>query len=566
MSRGDRSEEGGRRYRYLDGLRLSWRLLRPHRGLFLAVLAIASVAALLNGVGDPVFLKILIDSLSAGDLQGFVWLAAGLLVIYTLMRVGNYFAAVLRQRLKNQITEDLALGAFDTFYDLPYGEVSRRDRGYFISRIYEEPSELTRAVDLAVQLVSSTVLFTGAVVVCFWLSWQVSIVLSVVVPVLLWVAHRFGAKITDTTVQEKEEEAVFRDDLGRAVESWKTARLFALGRRVRRGLGGRLRSYLDVLYTRVRQSSLFQAISGTFLSYAEMAVLVGAGIQVLRGVLTIGGMFGFITAYWRVVNAFRAVVSRLPTLAELSGNAARLEDFERLATTGERSPADAASGGSILLPGVNFAYEEQQVLENLTLTVEPGQRVLVEGENGSGKSTAAHIACGLLPAAGEAADAVRVPPLTRMSAALVPFGFVPGTVADNLALDDLSEERRRRTLALAAEIGVAGKLDQDPASLSAGEKKKLQVLMALNKDADHYLFDEPLANVDAASRPRLMDVILRETAGKGLVVILHDAERYRDRFDRRLDLGAPVAARGEERSPADDPHDDSPTETLAEAV
>lgn len=524
------------RYRYLRGLRLSFRLLKPHSGSLLVLLAVTSFAALLNGVGDPVFLKILIDSLSEGNLRGFVLLAVGLVFVYTATRVANYFAAILRQKIKNRIAEEVSLDAFDSFYDLPYREVAERDQAYFLSRIYEEPSELSKAVDLAVQVVSSGVLFLGALVVCFWLSWQVAIVLSVVVPVLLWVADRFGSRITDTTVDEKEDEAYFREGLNRAVASYKTAKVFRLQRRVREGLGRRLDKYLGTLLQRIKHSSAFEAVSGTFLSYAEMAVLIGAGIQVLRGVLTIGGMFGFITAYWRVVNGFRSLVNRLPTLAELSGNVARLEQFQERAAGVTRLP-DAPA---IHLSGVNFAYSGQQIMKDFDLSLERGESILVEGPNGSGKSTLAHLLAGFLRSDD---GRVELPSLDRMSCLLLPFGFIPGTVADNLAFvrDDDADagdgDGAERMAALVEDFGLADKLDQDPASLSAGEKKRLQVAMTLLKPADFYLLDEPLANIDAASKDRVLDAIFRRTRDRGLLLIMHDAQRYRDRFDRRLVLG-----------------------------
>ena len=63
--------------------------------------------------------------------------------------------------------------------------------------------------------------------------------------------------------------------------------------------------------------------------------------------------------------------------------------------------------------------------------------------------------------------------------------------------------------------------------------------MTLTKDADYYVLDEPLANVDPASKDLVMDRILERTDGKGLIVVMHGDERYHRRFDRCVDLGTP---------------------------
>lgn len=56
------------------------------------------------------------------------------------------------------------------------------------------------------------------------------------------------------------------------------------------------------------------------------------------------------------------------------------------------------------------------------------------------------------------------------------------------------------------------------------------------KDASFYIFDEPLANLDAASCPVVMDAILQHTQGKGLLVIMHGSEAYDGAFTRVIDI------------------------------
>jgi ABC-type multidrug transport system ATPase subunit len=127
--------------------------------------------------------------------------------------------------------------------------------------------------------------------------------------------------------------------------------------------------------------------------------------------------------------------------------------------------------------------------------------------------------------------------LERISALLTPFDFIPGTVLDNVNCNALLPERREILELLLRRFELDGKEDQDPVSLSDGEKRKLQIIMTLLKDADFYVFDEPLANVDSASCNKVMTEILAHTKGKGLIVVMHGGERYRDIFDREFHFG-----------------------------
>ena len=95
---------------------------------------------------------------------------------------------------------------------------------------------------------------------------------------------------------------------------------------------------------------------------------------------------------------------------------------------------------------------------------------------------------------------------------------------------------------LAGRFGLGGKLEQDPALLSEGEKRKFQVIMTLLKDADFYIFDEPLSNVDVESSDLIMNSIISGTSGKALMVIMHGGDRYRGLFDRQFSLSMERAA------------------------
>jgi ABC-type multidrug transport system ATPase subunit len=90
-------------------------------------------------------------------------------------------------------------------------------------------------------------------------------------------------------------------------------------------------------------------------------------------------------------------------------------------------------------------------------------------------------------------------------------------------------------------FGVEGKVEADLSSeLSEGEKKKCQVIMTLLKDADIYLFDEPLANIDVASRDAVIQAQFQYTQGKTLISIMHGDTNYHRFFDRLIALDQKV--------------------------
>lgn len=509
-------------------------LMRAERLLLSYVLAVTVLAAAATGICDPLSFKLLIDSLARRNPRFFLLLSACLLALYTLLRLLTYASDLCAEKLRNRLCRELTTRLAMRFYDLPYHQVSGHEKGYFISRLYDEPLKVTEAVNLTVQFVGSAATCLCAAAVCLALSWQVSLIVSIVVPLFVVLANHFAAKIRQTSLAESEAEASLRENLGRAVDSYKSVRLFGLRPQVACRLDQLLRRSLDASYLRLRHSARFKGLSGGFLACAETAVLVGAGFQVLRGALSIGGLFAFVSAYWRVANSFHSLAGLVPSYTRVAAQLERIREIEAAAV---RPPCSDLGLRRLIVRDLAFAHRGRPLLEGLDLDWESGEKLLVIGPNGCGKSTLAHILTGFL----EVPDGGLVlPGLARISALLTPFGFIPGSLRENLSGEQLSARRRFLLQRLVTQFGLGSALDRDPVSLSEGEKKKAQVVMALAKEADFYIFDEPLASVDAQSKDAIMDAIFSVTEGRNLLVILHGDDQYRWRFDRVIDLRQPA--------------------------
>lgn len=180
-------------------------------------------------------------------------------------------------------------------------------------------------------------------------------------------------------------------------------------------------------------------------------------------------------------------------------------------------------------------------LIDVTLRCAPGAVVCVVGENGAGKTTLLDVAAGIArPASGRVllGDAVigalaprerarRIASLGQETPEL--DAFVVERIAQGLAprrgsgalLDD---EWRRRVREVADELGIAHLLERDLATLSSGERRRVDVARALIDDeASAYLVDEPHAGVDVKHQARVSAALVRRArAGKVVMCSVHD--------------------------------------------
>jgi ABC-type multidrug transport system ATPase subunit len=193
---------------------------------------------------------------------------------------------------------------------------------------------------------------------------------------------------------------------------------------------------------------------------------------------------------------------------------------------------ETSQAREIDIKSMSFSYNGKIIFEDLNLNIKENESVLIAGPNGRGKSTLAHILSNFLKANGS----LKLIDQKRISAMLAPLNFVPGTLKDHLSFDTLSLEKKKLGVTILRDFGSDEKLEQDPATFSEGEKRKAYIITSLLKDADGYIFDEPLAAIDVDSKDRVIESIFKYTEGRILVVIMHEEEKFHSRFDKVIKL------------------------------
>lgn len=214
-----------------------------------------------------------------------------------------------------------------------------------------------------------------------------------------------------------------------------------------------------------------------------------------------------------------------------------------------------------------------RVLDDVSLHMEAGDRLVVMGPSGSGKSTLLSI-LGTLeePTAGsvwlDGVDPFAVPPIGRAAFRNAHIGFVfqehhllPGCSAiDNVVLPSLASGRvtdaiEARGRGLLERVGLAGRIDHPPARLSGGERQRVAIARALIHTPRLILADEPTGQLDALAAAAIAELLVELAAETSslLVVVTHAASiaariaagggSVRQLIDGRLLPSSPEAAR-----------------------
>ena len=222
--------------------------------------------------------------------------------------------------------------------------------------------------------------------------------------------------------------------------------------------------------------------------------------------------------------------------------------------------AEAADEPLVEVEGLTFRYRRGTVpaIRDVSLTVRPGEVVLVAGPSGCGKSTLIRAINGLIPHAypGELSGVVRVAGTSTADLKLRDIARTVGTVLQDpgkqilgatveselaFGLENLGtprEEIRATLREMAARAGIEPLVGRETSALSGGERQLVAVAGILMMRPHLYVVDEPLANLDPATASRLL-TILRDIAdaGESVVIVEHRIEEALDlRPDRVLYL------------------------------
>ncbi len=333
-------------------------------------------------------------------------------------------------------------------------------------------------------------------------------------------------------------------------------------------LFGRSQEQSKTIY---RQSEAFRATTMATLRIAFLSGMVleliaslsMAFIAVAVGLRLIHGQIPFETAFMVLVLIPEFYIPWRGLGAKfhdgLKGASAAKEIFELM-----ESPLPALQGGHVQLPqsgpwslewrSVSFTYPSRTLpaLEDITLALQPGQRLAIVGPSGSGKSTLIQLLMGTYSFSGE----IRVggTPLSELDlnwwrrqlswVTQRPYLF-DGTILDNLrqVASDASTSQMQQALVHSGawefisqwHDGWDTQIGQEGVRLSGGQRQRLALARAFLLDTPVVVFDEPTQNLDLASEQALLDAMERLSKGRTVITIAHRLSTV-TRADRLLVL------------------------------
>jgi ATP-binding cassette, subfamily C, bacterial CydD len=412
------------------------------------------------------------------------------------------------------------------------------------------------------QLVLSVLVPIAVLVRVAAADWISAVIIAVTLPLIPIFAILVGWHTKAQTRRQWRLLAILGGHFLDVVEGLPTLKVF-----------GRARAQEDVIakvtddYRKVTMATLRVAFLSALV--LELAAAVATAVVAVEvGLRLLYGHIGYETALLVLLltpEAFlplRAVGTQFH--ASMEGAAAAGRAFEILDTPVPDTPTAATPTvaaadlrfAEIRLDGITATYpgRSRPALDRVSLTVAPGERIVLTGPSGAGKSTLVALllrflapAAGTIAAGGEDIAAMDLPQWRRQIAWVPqqPYLF-SGSAADNIALGQQAASRaaiiRAAELAGAAEFidslprGFDTPLGERGLRLSAGQRQRIALARAFLRDAPLLLLDEPTAHLDPAGAGLVAAALETELADRTVILISHSQDWATGGFGRVLSL------------------------------
>ncbi|MCC5889600.1 MAG: ABC transporter ATP-binding protein [Alkalibacterium sp.] len=525
----------------------------PYRNQFILAIFF-SIALAVTNAALPRIIQIFIDDhLAAGAvaLQTILFFA-GLHLSVTILRMTVwYFELYIFNMASEKTVQNIRFHLFKKLHNLGMRFFDQTSTGWIITRATndtEAMKDFWHVFLTIMQGVFGVVISLGAM---FLLDVTVTLWILIFAPVLLLVIRFYQVYSSRTYREMKSKLSLLNTKLAETINGMSVIKQFRQERRLQKEFEETNKSYFDSRFSMVRINALLLSpVINMLYTLSVVLILAIFGVEALNSPIEVGIIYAF-TSY---ANDFFRPLTRLMDSLSLfqdgvvsSSRILTVMDNEEYVPEQKDDANAKVKDGKVEFKNVSFSYDgENNVLNDISFTVNPGETVALVGHTGSGKSSIINVLMrfyefqkGEVLIDGQSIREFPIRELRQRTGLVLQDSFLfYGTIKDNIRL--MNKAITDREIIEAARFVQADQFIEDlpgqydarvverGASFSSGQKQLISFASTIVRDPKILILDEATANIDTETESLIQEGLERMRQGRTTVAIAHRLSTIRD--------------------------------------
>lgn len=513
---------------------------------FLIIALISAVIGVMLSLWAPVLIGDAVDYLLGKNQVDFGVLGRillWLLITVLLSALFQWLVSLCTNIVAFRTIRDIRTDAFNKLGQVPLKYIDGNSHGDLMARVVTDVDQISDGL-----LQGFTQLFTGIVTILgtigfmFYVNYKIAVIVILITPLSLFVASFIGKR----THKQFQEQSRTRGELGGYIEEMignqKIVKAFHYEDRAQNifeEINGRL-------YTCGVKAQFYSALTNPCTRFVNSVVYAAVGIfgaiGAVNGALTVGQLSSFLSyanQYTKPFNEITGVITELQTAIASARRVFEMLD-EPVESDDSNLPELSECNGSVTLKHVGFSYRpDVTLIEDLNLSVEPGQRIAIVGPTGCGKTTIINLLMRFYDVTGGQIS-VSGHPITQVTRNSLrrQYGMVlqetwlfSGSIRDNIAYgkENATEEEIIAAAKMAhahsfikrLEHGYDTLISEDGENISQGQKQLLCIARIMLTHPPMLILDEATSSIDTRTEIRIQRAFSKMMQGRTSFIVAH---------------------------------------------